>query len=170
MNRRRMKGKVYKKFFMTLFFVLILLFFSGCLRDISSNVDFSYNKTKNNNLLPLDLSLVQEDKSEINTSVLKDVLPKDEFLVDILSTNEDGKDFLAIHDEVRVVNKTKIFPQQFESLRTNTQFKEVFANLPNKELYYVEFSGGYSLNLMTVIDVDNKSVINIYGRMTVYMG
>jgi len=79
------------------------------------------------------------------------------------NTSEEFKAFFLL-------NFTKVYPSEFESLKNATQYKGLYENLPQKELYQVDFGDGSELSLTTIIDVEERKVVTIYGVMLIAMG
>lgn len=97
--------------------------------------------------------------------------PSEELFLEILKTNEDGLNYMEKNPDTKVINWEKISPNQFEELENQTQFKALYEDLPQKDLYRVDFKSDNSeLSLMTIIDLENKKVINIYGNFVRNLG
>ncbi|MCA9496338.1 MAG: hypothetical protein KC589_05330 [Nanoarchaeota archaeon] len=116
-----------------------------------------------------------EDNNVINddsdNNIKKIVLEANsENFLEILSTNPDGKEYLEKYPKTRVTKIQLIKPEEFLKLKNETRFKELYDDLPQKELYYVEFEGNGNLALMTVIDLDKKNVEKIFGKMIMGLG
>lgn len=91
------------------------------------------------------------------------ITPTQENLLQILKTNKDGKDYLNNYPNTEVINLTKINPNEFKTLKINSQYKELYTDLPKKELYKVNFNGGSQLSIITIIDIEEKKVLKIFG-------
>jgi len=130
--------------------LLFLIFLTGC-----SDVTITQNEQN-------EITLVQETKQNLS--------PTTENFLTILATNKDGKEYLEKYSNTKITYFKKITPNEFESLKNNTNYKELFTDLPNKELYQVDFNGGSSLSLTTVIDLEDKKVLKIYGIYIMGMG
>ena len=127
--------------------VLAILFLSGCTSSQGGESGgFSIGGSKNN------------------------FVPTEEAFLQILSTNKDGSDYLNVYPNTRVVNYTLVKPSEFETYRENTEYKRLYEDLPQKDLYYVEFNGGTALTLITMIDPQTESVVKIYGVYIMGMG
>jgi len=124
------------------FLLLFAVFFAGC-----SNQEGEV--------------LVAETESEV---LVKEVLaPTEGNFLRILATDKDGVEYLEKYPNTRLTNMSIIKPGQFESLYNNSQFKEMYVNLPEKKLYQIDFHGGGNLGLMTVIDLEDEKVLKIFG-------
>jgi hypothetical protein len=100
-----------------------------------------------------------------DTQENKTLNPNETIFLEILKTNEDGLSYLQKNPHTKVIRQEKISPNQFEELKNKTQFKALYENLPQKELYRVDFKSDNSdLSLMTIIDLENQQIINIYGN------
>jgi hypothetical protein len=125
--------------------VLILLVISGC----SSSYDVN-----------------------LETKIIKNLSlePTNKNFISVLLTNLDGVEYYDSHEDVYVSDIILIKPNEFEILKNGTRFKELYSNLPNKDLYYVEFKSSSPLSLMTVIDLEEETVINIFGLFLSSLG
>jgi len=156
-----------------LFFIIIvvtLFFLSGCssITEKNENTDLNNQEEKTNNVnIGKDITQekIQESEEKLNKYSISD-----EELLNILKTDKDGKDYLSKYPNTKVVGVEKILPKEFEVKKAKTQYKEIYMDLPNKELYYVEFNGGTSLSLITIIDLDEKKVVKIFGVMILGIG
>ncbi|MDA3855991.1 MAG: hypothetical protein PF569_07020 [Candidatus Woesearchaeota archaeon] len=103
--------------------------------------------------------------------VNNDLIPTSGLFLKILETNDDGLEYLEKHNDTKVVDFKKIKPIEFEELKNQTQYKELYLDLPQKDLYYVEFSSsGSTLSLITIIDLEKEEVIKIFGVLIMGMG
>lgn len=102
--------------------------------------------------------VVVEDQINLNDEFLK-----------ILNSSVDGKEYLNSHSNTKVIKYELQNFNDFESLKNQTQYKEMYQNLPKKNLYYVEFSNGDSLNIISMIDLKKRKVLKIFGVMIVGM-
>lgn len=123
--------------------IFLLIFFTGC-----SSSQITPNKQN-------EIQVVQETKESLS--------PTQENFLKILSTNKDGKEYLEKYPNTKLINFTKIRPSEFELLKNNTNYKDLYVDLPQKELYQVDFNGGSSLTLTTVIDLEDEKVVKIFG-------
>lgn len=136
-------------------FSLFLLIFSAC----------SNNQINTSNIN------TSQDSIQINSSSEKEALsPTKENFLKILKTNNDGLEYLNSYPNTQIISFKKINPQEFETLKNQTKYKELFIDLPQKELYQVDFNGGSSLSLTTIIDLENAKVIKIFGILIMGMG
>ncbi|MCA9460120.1 MAG: hypothetical protein KC550_06240, partial [Nanoarchaeota archaeon] len=139
------------------FFFILLIFFSACSNEKKLIEETEIIENKN-----------VEDKILENEKIVLE--PKAENFLKILSTNLDGKEYLEKYPNTKVKNFKLINPDEFLSLKNETRFKELYVDLPEKELYYVEFEGNPNLNLMTIIDLDEQKVEKIFGKMIMGLG
>ena len=96
--------------------------------------------------------------------------PTPENFIKILNTTKDGQDFIRINPNVQVQNITLITPDQFEKLHNETRFKILYENLPQKELYQMDFVGKGTLQLRATIDLENENVTSLVGLFVMGMG
>lgn len=127
-----------------LLILFTLIFFTGC-----SNSDLIENKLNQTNT-------IKETKQPF-------LSPTSENFLKILSTNKDGKEYLEKYPNTKITSFKKIKPTEFESLKNNTNYKDLYVDLPNKDLYQVDFNGGSALTLTTVIDLEDEKVVKIFG-------
>lgn len=142
--------KINMKEILKLLALFLLLIFSGCSNYESSKINSNENQT------------FIETKQTL--------APTEENFLKILSNDKDGKEYLEKYPSTKIVKFTKIKPSQFESLKNNTNYKELYIDLPNKELYQVDFNGGSTLSLTTVIDLEEEKVVKIFGIYIMGMG
>jgi len=141
--------KIYNICRKLLFLSLLLLLFSGCSNQVSDEN------------LNLNSTVIQEVKEVIE--------PTQENFMKILETNKDGIEYLEKYPNTQVVSFKKIKPENFDELKNQTQYKELYINLPDKELYAVDFNGGSQLSLTTIIDLEEKKVLKIFGIFIIGM-
>ena len=96
--------------------------------------------------------------------------PTPENFIKILNTTKDGQDFIRINPNIQVQNITLITPDQFEKLHNETRFKILYENLPQKDLYQMDFVGQGTLRLRATIDLDNENVTSLVGLFVMGMG
>lgn len=111
---------------------------------------------------------VRKLDSEMNEK--ESLSPTQENFLKVLASNKDGKEYLQKYPNTKIINITLIKPEEFESLRNSTEYKELYEDLPQKELYRVDFNGGSQLSLMTIIDLEEQRVIKIFGMYIMGMG
>lgn len=109
---------------------------------------------------------VEINKEEIKENIVieeKIILePTEENFLMVLNTNQDGREYLEKHPQTKILNITKFHPKNINI--TNQEFKDLYFDLPQKELYRVDFiAEDTQLSLMTVIDLENKETIKIFG-------
>ena len=146
-----------KRFIMLI--IVLMSVFVGCQEQ-----EVIQNDATNN-------SLVEKDEFVLkNTQNVPELDLKDKFL-EILETDKDGKEYLNLHPDTFVVKYEKVMPEKFEELKNITEYKALYENLPNKELYFVEFTAkGSNLNLQSYIDLEEEKVVSIVGVFIVGMG
>jgi len=129
----------------TLLIFTLLIIFTGC-----------SNNTPNNNI---NGEITNNINNEINQEI-----PIENIFFDALKTNKDGFEYLTKFPNTKIIEYKKISPNEFTTLENATDFKELYKNLPNKNLYLVEFHANKSqISLQTIIDKEEKKVINIVG-------
>jgi len=130
--------------------VIMILFFTGCSNTMTN---------KNNSEININDNQIKEPLS-----------PSEENFKKILLTNKDGKEYIDKYPNTKLVNFKKINPSEFESLKNSTNYKGLYQDLPQKELYLVDFNGGSQLSLTTIIDLEEENVIKIFGIYIMEMG
>lgn len=108
--------------------------------------------------------------SQVKIENQEENLPTEENFLKILNSNKDGQDYLENFKNTSVIKFMLIKPEDFDLLKNSTQYKDLYVNLPEKELFYVEFNGGSSLSLMTIIDLEEQKVEKIFGLYLMGMG
>lgn len=131
-------------FSIVLFFLIIFLSLFFYLGDVfvscAKNDSNSYSK-----VIPVMISL------------------DDEFL-EILATDSDGLEYLDYYNNTYVVSYNKFNSSEVSSLREVFEFPELFDDLPEKELYKVDFKSDESkISLVSIIDLDSKEVVKVRG-------
>jgi PBP1b-binding outer membrane lipoprotein LpoB len=96
--------------------------------------------------------------------------PTPENFIKILNTTKDGQDFIKINPNLQVQNITLIKPDQFGKLHNETRFKLLYENLPQKELYQMDFIGKGTLQLRATIDLESENVTSLVGLFVMGMG
>ena len=129
----------------TLLILSFLLIFTGC----------SHNNPNN--------KINGEITNNINNEIKQEIQIRDIFF-DALKTNKDGSEYITKFPNTQIIEYKKISPNEFTTLENATDFKELYKNLPNKNLYLVKFHANKSqISLQTIIDKEEKKVINIVG-------
>ena len=143
--------------------IMLVFLFAGCQDVVEQTNVVSENQVNKNEAEGVQIDEVQNEKVAMTAN--------NENFLKILKTNKDGQDYLKLHPETYVVEFKKIMPENFETLKNGTEYKALYEDLPEKELYFVEFRADTSnLNLQAIVDLEEQKVVNIVGVYLVGMG
>ena len=96
-------------------------------------------------------------------------IPESDFF-EIIKSTKDGKDYFNAYKKVVIIKKEKISSENVANLLNSTKYKDLYTNLPKKDLYRVDVKGNGNLVLMNIIDYQNKKIVKQYGSMIIGMG
>lgn len=112
---------------------------------------------------------VQQDGVKSSSDEVIVFEPTNENFLMMLRTNLDGKEYSDKNRDVYVLNVSTFYPSEINM--SEEDFKDLYSDLPEKKLYRVDFgSKKTSLVLMSVIDLEEKEVLTIFGLMIMGMG
>lgn len=105
------------------------------------------------------------------TENLEKELTFEEEIIKIIKENKDGKDYYETYPNANIVSIEKKSYQELLNESKNTNYPGLYRNLTSSDsLYEVRVNGGKNLELLAIVNYQEKEVVNIIGLYLVSMG
>jgi len=159
MIKNKNSNKNSKKFKLIL---ILLLCLSLSFYLVLTNLKLINSNSKNFENSTNNLTNIKETmKLNSNVSNVTNLRPTEKTFLNILNSVEEGKEYINNYNEIKISRLEKFNPNNLDL--SNNKYPKLYENLPNKNLYRVDFSSELAdYSLISIIDLENKTIINIY--------